>query len=80
MFLGSNVGNMPVPVAQGFCRELRKQPFEGDMVLIGIDLKKNPKTVLAAYNDKGGITKRFNLNLLERINRELGGDFNTRPV
>jgi L-histidine N-alpha-methyltransferase len=47
----------------------------GDMVLIGIDLKKNPKTVLAAYNDKEGITKRFNLNLLERINRELNANF-----
>lgn len=78
MFLGSNVGNMPVDVAQGFCRELRNNLSEGDMVLIGIDLKKNPKTVLAAYNDKEGITKRFNINLLERINRELGGDFNTR--
>lgn len=78
MFLGSNVGNMPVEVAQAFCRELRNNLSEGDMVLIGIDLKKNPKTVLAAYNDSEGITKRFNLNLLERINRELGGDFNTR--
>ena len=78
MFLGSNVGNMPVDVAQGFCRELRNNLSEGDMVLIGIDLKKNPKTVLAAYNDSEGITKRFNINLLERINRELGGDFNTR--
>jgi L-histidine N-alpha-methyltransferase len=45
------------------------------MVLVGIDLKKNPKTVLAAYNDKEGITKKFNLNLLERINRELNSDF-----
>ena len=78
MFLGSNVGNMPVDVAQGFCRELRNNLSEGDMVLIGIDLKKNPKTVLAAYNDKEGITKRFNINLLERMNRELGADFNTR--
>jgi L-histidine N-alpha-methyltransferase len=77
MFLGSNVGNMPVEDAQGFCRELRNHLSEGDMVLIGIDLKKNPKTVLAAYNDKEGITKRFNINLLERINRELGGDINT---
>jgi L-histidine N-alpha-methyltransferase len=78
MFLGSNVGNMPVEVAQGFCRELRNNLSEGDMLLIGVDLKKNPATILAAYNDSEGITKRFNLNLLERINRELGGDFNTR--
>jgi L-histidine Nalpha-methyltransferase len=45
------------------------------MLLIGFDLKKNPKTILAAYNDKEGITKKFNLNLLERINRELDGNF-----
>jgi len=76
MFLGSNVGNMPVKEAESFISELRNHLSPGDMLLIGIDLKKNPKTVLAAYNDKGGITKRFNLNLLERINRELNADFN----
>lgn len=75
LFLGSNIGNMPIAEAIEFCRELRNHLTEGDMVLIGMDLKKNPKTVLAAYNDKGGITKRFNLNLLERINRELSADF-----
>ena len=75
LFLGSNIGNMPVERAIDFCTELRSHLSKGDMVLIGIDLKKNPKTILAAYNDKGGITKRFNLNLLERINRELNADF-----
>ena len=75
LFLGSNVGNMPVSQAEDFCREVRNHLSPGDMVLIGIDLKKNPKTVLAAYNDKEGITKKFNLNLLERINRELDADF-----
>ncbi len=75
LFLGSNVGNMPVSAAEKFCRELRNHLSSGDMVLLGIDLKKNPKTILAAYNDKAGITKRFNLNLLERINRELNADF-----
>jgi len=75
MFLGSNVGNMPVKEAIEFIKELHKHLTSGDMLLIGIDLKKAPKTVLAAYNDKQGITKRFNLNLLERINRELKGDF-----
>lgn len=75
LFLGSNIGNMPVADAEKFCQELRKHLSPGDMVLIGVDLKKNPKTILAAYNDKEGITKRFNLNLLERINRELMGDF-----
>jgi L-histidine N-alpha-methyltransferase len=76
MFLGSNIGNMEVAEAEVFCRELRNHLSDGDMMLIGFDLKKNPKTVLAAYNDKSGITKKFNLNLLERINRELNADFN----
>jgi L-histidine Nalpha-methyltransferase len=75
LFLGSNIGNMPVNEALDFCKELRNHLNEGDMVLMGFDLKKNPATILAAYNDKGGITKRFNLNLLERINRELNADF-----
>jgi len=75
MFLGSNIGNMPVKEAQEFCKALRNHLSEGDMMLMGFDLKKNPKTVLAAYNDEEGITKRFNLNLLERINRELSADF-----
>jgi L-histidine N-alpha-methyltransferase len=78
LFLGSNIGNMPVNEADGFCRALRNHLSEGDMLLVGFDLKKNPKTVLAAYNDKGGITKRFNLNLLERINRELNGNFDLK--
>jgi len=75
MFLGSNIGNMPVNEAVGFCRELRNHLAPGDRVIIGFDLKKSPKTILAAYNDQGGITKKFNLNLLERINRELNADF-----
>jgi len=75
LFLGSNIGNMPVADAINFSKELRKHLNEGDMALIGFDLKKNPATILAAYNDKGGITRRFNLNLLNRINRELGGNF-----
>lgn len=76
LFLGSNIGNMNVDDALSFCQKLRGHLSEDDMVLMGFDLKKNPKTILAAYNDKGGITRRFNLNLLERINRELHADFN----
>jgi L-histidine N-alpha-methyltransferase len=75
LFLGSNIGNMPVNEAADFCKELRNHLNPGDMILIGFDLKKSPKTILAAYNDSEGITKRFNLNLLERINRELNADF-----
>jgi dimethylhistidine N-methyltransferase len=75
LFLGSNLGNMTPAEARIFCRKLRCHLSPGDLVLIGLDLKKYPSLVLAAYNDKAGITKRFNLNLLERINRELNADF-----
>ena len=75
LFLGSNIGNMPVNEALEFCKELRRHSSKGDMILMGFDLKKNPKTILDAYNDREGITKRFNLNLLKRINRELNADF-----
>ncbi len=76
LFLGSNIGNMPIADAENFCFKLRDNLSHGDMVIIGFDLKKNPKIILDAYNDKGGITKNFNLNLLKRINRELNADFN----
>ncbi len=76
MFLGSNIGNMPVEEARSFCREMRKHLSPGDMVLMGVDLRKNPRIVRAAYDDSEGITRRFNLNLLHRINRELEGSFN----
>jgi L-histidine Nalpha-methyltransferase len=75
LFLGSNIGNLSREDAPQFCRELRGQLSEGDMVLIGIDLIKNPKQILAAYNDSKGYTREFNLNLLRRINRELDADF-----
>jgi L-histidine N-alpha-methyltransferase len=77
LFLGSNLGNMPVAEAEFFCRELRSHLSPGDLALLGLDLKKDPKIILDAYNDKGGVTKNFNLNLLNRINRELNADFDT---
>jgi L-histidine N-alpha-methyltransferase len=77
LFLGSNLGNMPPAEARAFCRKLRYHLKPGDMALIGLDLKKSPNIILAAYNDQEGITKRFNLNLLERINREMEADFDT---
>ncbi len=76
LFMGSNIGNMPVKEAFAFCSALRQALSPGDLAIIGFDLKKNPKTILAAYNDAAGITKSFNLNLLMRINRELKADFN----
>lgn len=76
LFLGANIGNFNMEQALDFLKKIAKTLQKDDILLIGLDLKKNPATILAAYNDKEGITKSFNLNLLERINRELGGNFN----
>lgn len=75
LFLGSNIGNIPKKNIHDFCKQLRSQLSTGDMVLIGIDLTKNPKQIRNAYDDSEGYTKKFNLNLLKRINRELNGNF-----
>ncbi|MBC6400741.1 MAG: L-histidine N(alpha)-methyltransferase [Ekhidna sp.] len=75
-FLGSNVGNFPKEEAVSFLFGLRQFLKPNDLLFMGIDLKKDPSKILAAYNDKEGITTNFNLNLLDRINKELNGDFN----
>jgi dimethylhistidine N-methyltransferase len=75
LFMGANIGNMNVQQATHFCRQLYAHMRPGDLLLIGFDLRKHPKTILDAYNDRQGITREFNLNLLKRINRELGADF-----
>jgi dimethylhistidine N-methyltransferase len=75
LFMGGNIGNFTPAEARKFCRQLRHHLQPGDLVMIGIDLKKHPQIILDAYNDSGGITRDFNLNLLTRINRELGGNF-----
>ncbi|MFK7921525.1 MAG: L-histidine N(alpha)-methyltransferase [Bacteroidia bacterium] len=75
LFLGSNLGNFQREQAISFLQGLRSHLNKGDLLLIGLDLKKEPAVILEAYNDKTGITKAFNINLLERINRELGGNF-----
>jgi len=76
LFLGSNIGNMPVLEAWDFAKTLRKSLSKTDLVLVGIDLKKHPRVVRAAYNDAEGFTKEFNLNLLRRMNKELEANFN----
>ena len=76
LFLGSNIGNVSKEDVNEFCRQLRNQLSAGDIVLIGIDLKKNPRQIRNAYDDSKGYTREFNLNLLKRINRELDGNFN----
>jgi len=75
LFLGSSIGNFPLEETEGFLRELRKHLMPGDLLITGFDLKKDPQIILNAYNDKGGITKAFNLNLLKRINNDLDADF-----
>lgn len=75
MFLGSNLGNFGQQGSVDFLRVVRGAMAPGDALLIGLDLKKDPAVILAAYNDAAGHTRAFNLNLLERINRELGGNF-----
>ena len=75
LFLGGNIGNMDMKEARKFCQQVRALLQPGDLFLIGFDLRKNPETILNAYNDKTGITREFNLNLLQRINNELEGEF-----
>ncbi|MEP6682031.1 MAG: L-histidine N(alpha)-methyltransferase [Parafilimonas sp.] len=75
LFMGSNIGNMNYQNSIAFCKEVRSHLQAGDYLLIGFDLKKDPQIILSAYNDKKGITKQFNLNLLRRINNELNADF-----
>jgi L-histidine N-alpha-methyltransferase len=78
LFLGSSIGNFEPDEARDFLRSIKKTMNNEDTLLIGFDLQKNTKTIEAAYNDRAGITAKFNLNLLNRINRELGGEFNVR--
>lgn len=75
LFLGANIGNFKFNEMPKFCQKLRQQLSLNDLVFIGFDLKKNPKKILAAYDDASGFTRQFNLNLLTRINNELGGNF-----
>lgn len=75
LFLGSNIGNFPRTNAVRFLQELGEGLHPKDQLMIGFDLKKDPLTILRAYDDSEGVTKSFNFNLLTRINNELGGDF-----
>ncbi|MDQ3100480.1 MAG: L-histidine N(alpha)-methyltransferase, partial [Bacteroidota bacterium] len=75
LFLGSNIGNMGYDSAVELMRSIRQKMNASDRLMIGFDLKKDPRRILKAYDDDAGITREFNLNLLRRINRELGADF-----
>ena len=78
LFLGSNISNFDIEEALRFLRALRNVLKQGDALLLGADLKKDPAILEAAYNDALGVTSAFNLNVLTRINRELGGTFDLR--
>ena len=76
LFLGANIGNYRHQKAVSLLKLINDNVSVGDMLLIGIDIKKSPNLIARAYNDSQGITRAFNLNLLARINTELGGNIN----
>lgn len=75
LFLGSTIGNFDRDAADRFLLEVRSILFRGDALLLGTDLVKPVRRMLLAYDDPLGVTAAFNLNLLARINRALGADF-----
>ncbi len=75
LFLGSNIGNFTSDEAIIFYQQLYSRLQPGDLVLTGFDLQKHPAVIHAAYNDRQGLTRAFNMNLLRRINRELDANF-----
>ena len=75
LFLGGNIGNFLLDEALDFIRFMSANSSQNDYILIAFDLVKNPRKILAAYDDSKGITAEFNLNLLKRINREFGANF-----
>jgi dimethylhistidine N-methyltransferase len=74
-FPGSTIGNFTTPEARSLLRVMRQEARRGGALLIGVDLKKDRKVIEAAYNDAAGVTAEFNLNVLRRLNNELGADF-----
>jgi uncharacterized SAM-dependent methyltransferase len=74
--LGSSIGNFNPKDAMDFLHSITRYVQNEDLLLIGIDLEKDKSILDRAYNDKNGITAKFNFNVLARINRELEGEFN----
>jgi L-histidine Nalpha-methyltransferase len=75
LFLGSTIGNFDRDASEVFLQEMREILRSRDALLLGTDLEKNAELQLLAYDDPTGVTAAFNMNLLARINRELGADF-----
>ena len=76
LYIGSSIGNFEPEEAQRLLEDLRDALVPGDSLLLGVDMVKDRATLLATYDDKTGVTAAFNRNILARINRELGSDFN----
>ena len=75
LYIGSSIGNFEPHQAAGLLEIVRAGLEPGDTLLLGVDLQKDESTLLAAYDDAAGVTARFNLNMLARLNRELAADF-----
>jgi L-histidine Nalpha-methyltransferase len=75
MYIGSSIGNFSPEEARTILRNLGSQLRAGDALLLGTDMVKDESTLVAAYDDEEGVTAEFNLNILHRLNRELGADF-----
>lgn len=75
LFIGSSIGNYEPAEAAQLLQRIRESLHTGDALLLGTDMVKDPDVLRRAYNDSAGVTARFNLNLLQRINRDLGGEF-----
>jgi L-histidine Nalpha-methyltransferase len=75
LYLGSSIGNFSPDGARSILRSLRSQLRPGDALVLGTDLVKDESTLIAAYDDQDGITAAFNRNILHRLNREIGADF-----
>lgn len=78
LYIGSSIGNFEPADAVMVLREVRRRLDPGDLLLLGVDHVKDRQTLLRAYDDETGVTAEFNKNILARINRELGANFNPR--
>jgi L-histidine Nalpha-methyltransferase len=76
LFLGANIGNMRIDEASEFLTKIATRFSKKDVLVVGFDLKKDPRVIEAAYNDSAGITREFNLNILKRLNATMKADFN----
>ena len=77
MYIGSSIGNFSPKEARTILRNLRSELRSGDALLLGTDMVKDEATLVRAYDDREGVTAAFNLNVLHRLNRELGANFDT---